>query len=175
MRLRHSWTAPSVAGIRCPAGFRVTDDTTARDASGYMRPAEPVGQGRPTSSLVEVKCPGCGDEMEEGALAINGARLLLTTAVWEPVTVSFRGSKKVLSPGPLGLHTRVAWRCPTCETLVIPPEEKEERLMPYVGRSLARADPGSHDERGEIDRANALEGPATWESFAPPGDDPLRP
>ena len=28
-----------------------------------------------------------------------------------------RGAKKVLVPGPLGLHTRVAWRCPACETL----------------------------------------------------------
>jgi hypothetical protein len=113
--------------------------------------------------------------MTEGVLAMNGRRLLLASAVWEPVEVSFRGAKKVLEPAPLGLHTRPAWRCPACETLVIPPEREPERLVPYTGRSLLRSDPEPDDDDANGESTAVEPEPATWDTFARADEDPLRP
>jgi hypothetical protein len=129
--------------------------------------------------LGAMECPGCGEAMAEGALAMNGRRLLFANTVWEPTKPSFRGAKKVLVPGPLGLHTRVAWRCPACETILIPPAEREERLIPYTGRRLLRSDLDAEPQPQGASPPpdppmDPAPDPATWESFERDDEDPLR-
>jgi hypothetical protein len=109
--------------------------------------------------------------MEHGALAMNGSRLSLASAVWEPDGVSWRGRKKVLEPGPLGLHTRAAWRCPACGALVIPPEPPPPPPMLALGRS------GQFGEAsGSTDHAAIVEDqpPASWADFERRDEDPTR-
>jgi len=110
--------------------------------------------------------------MEFGELAMNGSRLYLASAVWEPQEPSFH-SHRVLDPGPLGLHTRPAWRCSSCTTLVLLPPPPDPGTLPYTGRSLVRGNaPAVEVEK----RDDVAPGPVTWEAFGErTDDDPLKP
>lgn len=62
--------------------------------------------------------------MELGRLAPNAYRRFPggATVVWEPNHGIFRRGREVLPNTFLGLHTRPAWWCPSCTTVVIPPD-----------------------------------------------------
>jgi hypothetical protein len=68
-------------------------------------------------------CPCCGTQMREGKVAANGRFLSMAEVVWEPLERERRESKRVLWPGPLGLRTRSARFCDSCEALVIEPNQ----------------------------------------------------
>ena len=69
-----------------------------------------------------MECPYCATEMSEGKMAANGRFLSMAEVVWEPLERK-RGSKRVLWPGPMGLRTRAALFCDTCQAVVIEPRE----------------------------------------------------
>jgi hypothetical protein len=68
-----------------------------------------------------MKCAFCGGHAVLGRLAVNGRFLLLASVEWEPQGAGLRGARKILSPGPLGLRSRPAYRCETCDGIMLPP------------------------------------------------------
>jgi hypothetical protein len=76
---------------------------------------------------VNTNCPMCGDPMTKGVMGVNGRTTAWNTVVWEPSNQKlFPKSTKLLWPGFFGGRSRRAWRCESCDCVLLPPDPKQD-------------------------------------------------